>query len=77
MLLGRVSKYGLPMGVRGKIFSSLEVFLDNPRIGFAETLLDPRVVQHVIKTYPGFYTKYPTAKAVEAYKPVWRAWSMR
>ena len=61
--------------------SDLEVFLDHPRIGFAETLFDSRVVQHVIKTYPGFYTKYPTVKAVneavDKYKPAWRLWSSR
>lgn len=61
--------------------SDLEVFLDHPRIGFAETLFDLRVVQHVIKTYPGFYTKYPTVKAVneavDKYKPAWRLWSSR
>lgn len=59
----------------GGKMSELEVYLA-PRLGFEETLFDPRVMQHVKKTYPEFYVKYPTAKAVsnarDKYRPVWR-----
>ena len=59
----------------GGELSELEEYL-KPRLGFEETLFDPRVMQHVKKTYPAFYVKYPTFKAVsdarDKYRPVWR-----